>query len=70
LVAESIVMFQSHRTQDWQRIQGAEEISLNYLGGIRAFIERCGQIESISDQMRELVEARWPDLVRKLPPKH
>jgi hypothetical protein len=63
-------MLHSHRIPQAQRVRGAEEISLNHLGGIRAFIERCGRIESISDEMRELVETRWPDLVRKLPPKH
>ena len=44
-------------------------ISLGHLGGIRAFIERCSRIDSISDEMCEIVEARWPDLAIKLPRK-
>jgi hypothetical protein len=52
------------------RVPAVEETSLNQLGGIHAFIERCSRIESISDEMRELVERRWPDLARKLPPRN
>ena len=63
-------MLQSSPTPESERLRGTEDISLNHLGGIRVFIERCGRIESISDEMREFVEARWPDLARKLPPKH
>ena len=47
----------------------AELIDLNHLAGIRAFIEGCKRIESINDDMRELVESRWPDLASKLPRK-
>jgi hypothetical protein len=61
------IVFQSKRVPE---SQSAEQISLNRLGGIHAFIERCGRIESISDEMRALVETRWPELVHKLPPKH
>ena len=63
-------MLQSNPTPESERLRSTEDISLNHLGGIRVFIERCGRIESISDEMREFVEARWPDLARKLPPKH
>jgi hypothetical protein len=59
----------SNRVPESQFLGSTEDISPNHLGGIRAFIERCGRIESISDEMRHLVEARWPDLARKLPPK-
>ena len=62
-------MLQSNRVPEPQSLGSTEEVSLNHLGGIRTFIERCGRIESISDEMRDLVEARWPDLARKLPPK-
>jgi len=63
-------VLQSNGVPEPQSLGSKEEVNLNYLGGIRAFIERCGRIESISDEMRELVETRWPDLIRKLPPKH
>jgi hypothetical protein len=62
-------VLQLNRVPEPQSLGSTEEISLNQLGGIRAFIERCGRIESISNEMRDLVEARWPDLARKLPPK-
>jgi hypothetical protein len=51
-----------------ERPPSDDVISLDHLGGIRAFIERC-RIDSISDEMREIVETRWPDLARKLPRK-
>ena len=62
-------MLQSNRVPETQRLGSTEEVSLNHLAGIRTFIEGCGRIESISEEMRELV-SRWPDLVRKLPPKN
>ena len=65
----SVLVLQSNRVPKPQFLGSTEEISLNSLGGIRVFLERCARIESISDEMRELVEKRWPDLVRKLPPK-
>jgi len=49
------------------RFGSDEAISLNHLAGIRAFIEGCTRIETISEEMRELVESRWPDLAGKLP---
>jgi hypothetical protein len=63
-------MLQPNRVSEPQTIGAVDEVSLNHLGGIRAFIERCTKIEAISDEMRELVETRWPDLIGKLPPKH
>jgi hypothetical protein len=62
-------MVQSDRVPGPQPLPAAEEINLNHLGGIRVFIERCARIESINDEMRALVERRWPELVTKLPPK-
>ena len=62
-------MLPPNRVPD-RRLEGAEEISLNQLGGIRAFIERCARIEAISDEMRVLIESRWPNLASKLPPKN
>jgi hypothetical protein len=58
-----------HRVPETQRLGSTEEVSLNHLAGIRTFIEGCGRIGSISEEMRELVASRWPDLVRKLPPQ-
>ena len=62
-------MLQLNRVPETQRLGSTEEVSLNHLAGIRTFIEGCGRIESISEEMRDLVAFRWPDLVRKLPPK-
>jgi hypothetical protein len=63
-------MLQSNRVPETQRLGSIEEVSLNHLAGIRTFIEGCGRIELISEEMRELVVSRWPDLVSKLPPKN
>ena len=63
-------MLQSNRVPETQRLGSTEEVSLNHLAGIRTFIEGCGRIDSIREEMRELVASRWPDLVRKLPPKN
>jgi hypothetical protein len=63
-------MLHSNRVSKPKPNGALDEISLNHLGGIRAFIERCAIIEAISDEMRHLVETRWPDLMGKLPPKH
>jgi hypothetical protein len=63
-------VLQSNHVPESRSVGNTEQISLNQLGGIRVFIERCGRIESISDEMRKLVESRWPDLVRKLPLKN
>ena len=65
-----VAMLQSNRVPETQRLRSTEEVSLNHFAGIRAFIEGCGRIESISEEMRELVASRWPDLVRKLPRKN
>jgi hypothetical protein len=62
-------MLRSSSVSDPRSLSSAEE-NLNHLGGIRAFIERCARIESINDEMRELVESRWPELVGKLPPRN
>jgi hypothetical protein len=63
-------MVESGRVSDPRSLSSAEEINLNHLGGIRDFIERCARIESINDEMRRLVESRWPELARKLPPRN
>jgi len=63
-------MLQSNHVPETQRLGSTEEVSLNHLAGIRTFIEGCGRIDSISEEMRELVASRWPDLVRKLPRKN
>ena len=63
-------MLQSNRVPETQRLGSTEEVSLNYLAGIRTFVEGCGRIESVSQEMREFVASRWPDLVRKLPPRN
>jgi len=36
---------------------------------VRAEIESFDSIETIEDDMRGLIEDKWPDLVIKLPPK-
>jgi hypothetical protein len=63
-------MLQSNHVPETQRLGSTEVVSLNHLAGILTFIEGCGRINSISEEMRELVASRWPDLVRKLPPKN
>jgi hypothetical protein len=63
-------MFQSNRVPETQRLGSTEEVSLNHLSGIRTFIDGCGRIESISEEMRVLLASCWLDLVRKLPPKN
>ena len=63
-------MLQLNRVPETRRLGSTEAVSLNHLAGIRTFIEGCGRIDSISDEMRELVASRWPDLMRKLPPKN
>jgi hypothetical protein len=63
-------MLQSNRVPETQRLRSTEEVCLNHFAGVRTFIEGCGRIESISEEMRELVASRWPDLVRKLPRKN
>ena len=69
LVRRGVVMLQSNHVPETQRLGSTEEVSLNHLAGIRTFIEGCGRIDSISEEMRELVSSRWPDLMRKLSPK-
>ena len=65
-----VAMLQSNRVPETQRLRSTEEVCLNHFAGVRTFIEGCGRIESISEEMRELVASRWPDLVRKLPRKN
>jgi hypothetical protein len=43
-------------------------LSPKELEQIRRFIEET-DIDVISDEMRALVEKRWPQLVKKLPPR-
>jgi hypothetical protein len=64
-------MLQSNRVPETQRLGSTEQGSLNHIAGIRTFIEGCVRIELISEEMRELIKSRWPDLMRrKLPPKN
>jgi len=63
-------MSQSNRVPETRRLGSTEVVSLHHLAGIRTFIEGCGRIDSISEEMRELVASHWPDLMRKLPPKN
>ncbi len=60
---------QTHKAPEPQPHTRGEIISLDHLADIRAFIEGCRRIETINDDLRELVESRWPDLVSKLPRK-
>jgi hypothetical protein len=53
-----------------KRLGSTEEVSQNRIAGIRNLIEGCVRIESIREEMRDLVASCWPDLVRKLPPKN
>ena len=39
------------------------------LAQIRREIEDFERIDVIEDEMRELIEREWPDLVAKLPPR-
>ena len=48
---------------------GGRILSAAELQQIRRSIEELDSIAAISDEMRALVEAEWPDLVGKLPPK-
>jgi hypothetical protein len=48
---------------------GGSELSSQELERIRSELEFFDQIEHVSDEMRELIEAQWPDLLCKLPPK-
>jgi hypothetical protein len=56
--------------QKLKRPGSTEEVSLNHLAGIGTFIEGCGRIDSISEEIRKLVASCWPDLVCKLLPKN
>jgi hypothetical protein len=39
------------------------------IGGAHKEILEFASIEAITDEMRELIEQEWPELVHKLPPK-
>ena len=45
-----------------------DKLSTEELDQVRRFVEES-DIDAIDDEMRELVEKRWPWLVAKLPPR-
>jgi hypothetical protein len=48
---------------------GGSELSPRELERIKSELEFFDQVEHVSEEMRELIETQWPDLVCKLPPK-
>ena len=70
LAAGGIVMLQSNRVPETRRLGSTEAVSLNHLAGIRTFIEGFGPNRMDQRGDARLVSSRWPDLVRKLPPKN
>lgn len=45
------------------------ELDADELGRIKAQVESFDTIKVIDDEMRALIEAEWPELAKKLPPK-
>ena len=48
---------------------GGSELSPQELERIKNELEFFDQIEHVSNEMRELITAQWPDLSWKLPPQ-
>ena len=44
-------------------------LSESDLEAIRLQLETFDSIDAISDQLREIIERRWPHLAAKLPPR-
>ena len=59
-------MLQSNHVLETQRLGSTEEVSLNHLAGIRTFIEGCGRIDSISEDVGLGAEAAAQELSRGL----
>ena len=48
---------------------GGSELSPQELARIKSELEFFDQVEHVSDEMRAVIEAQWPELLCKLPPK-